>query len=187
MAVTSSIEKPRIWPLVIAYGLFGFRYVITATFIVAIVRGSPEIWSIEPFVWLVIGLVAIPSVAAWSLLARRYGVTNAFELACGVEAVGVVSSVVWISIPGLFVASVFLGGTFMGITALGLMAARALSGEEPRRTLAIMTAAFGLGQIIGPVLAGYGSDLTGSFLLPSLMAAVALCLSAILTVKVGRG
>ena len=80
MAVTSSIEKPRIWPLVIAYGLFGFRYVITATFIVAIVRGSPEIRSIEPFVWLVVGLVAIPSVAAWSLLARRYGVPNAFVL-----------------------------------------------------------------------------------------------------------
>jgi len=131
--------------------------------------------------------VAIPSVAAWSLLARRYGVTNAFELACVVEVVGVVSSIVWISIPGLFVEFVFLGGTFMGIIALGLMAARALLGKEPRRTLAIMTAALGLGQIIGLVLAGYGSDLTGSFLLPLLMAAVALCLSAFLTIKVVRG
>jgi len=61
-----------------------------------------------------------------------------------------------------------------------------LSGEEPRRTLAIMIAAFGLDQIIGPVVAGYGSDLTGSFLLLSLLAAVALCLSANLTVKAGE-
>ena len=121
------------------------------------------------------------------MLARRYGVTNVFGIACVVEAIGVVCSVVWINITGLFVASAFLGGTFMGITALGLMAARALSGDEPRRVLAIMTAAFGLGQIIGPVVAGYGSDLTGSFLLPSLMAAMALCISAILTVKIGRG
>lgn len=185
--VTGPTEKPRIWPLVTAYGLFGFGYVITATFIVAIVRGSPEIGSFEPYVWLVVGLAAIPSVAAWTMLARRYGVTRAFAIACLVEAIGVVSSVVWISTPGLFVAAAFLGGTFVGITALGLMAARELSAGEPRRTLATMTAAFGLGQIIGPLVAGYGFDLTGSFLLPSMVAAVGLCIAAALTIKPMRG
>ena len=120
---------------------------------------------------------------AWG---RRFGVTRAFQIACIVEAIGVVSSVVWVSIPGLFVAAAFLGGTFMGITALGLMAARALSGDHPRRVLATMTAAFGLGQIVGPIVAGYGFDLTGSFLVSSLVAAVGLCISAALTVVVGR-
>lgn len=90
--------------------VFEFGYVITATFIVAIVRYSPELRSIEPFVWLVAGLVAIPSVVAWSLLARHYDVPNAFWLTCVVGTVGVISSIVWISIPGLFVAFVFLGG-----------------------------------------------------------------------------
>lgn len=184
-AVTSSAEKRPLWRLVIAYGLFGFGYVITATFIVAIVRSSSEIRIMEPYVWLVVGLAAIPSVAGWTMLARRYGVTRAFAIACLVEAIGVVSSVVWISIAGLFVAAAFLGGTFMGITALGLMAARDLSGDEPRRALAVMTAAFGLGQIIGPLVAGYGFDLTGSFLLPSLIAAIGLCISAALTVPLG--
>lgn len=184
--VAGAMERGRLWPLVIAYALFGFGYVITATFIVAIVRGSPEIRSLEPFVWLIVGLAAIPSVAAWTLLGRRYGARRAFAIACIVEAVGVVASVVWISLPGLLVAAAFLGGTFMGITALGLMAARALSGGAPRRALATMTAAFGLGQIIGPVVAGYGFDLTGSFLFPSLVAAAALCLSATLTVMVHR-
>ncbi len=74
----------------------------------------------------------------------------------------------------------------MGITSSGLMAARALSGDNPRRVLATMTAAFGLGQIVGPIVVGYGFDLTGSFVVSSFVAAVGLCISAALTVVVGR-
>ncbi len=174
------------WPLVVAYGLFGFGYVITATFIVVIVRASPEMRTVEPLVWLVVGISAIPSVIIWSMIGRRFGLLRAFAIACLVEAIGVVSSVVWVSAFGLFVAATFLGGTFVGITALGLMAARELSSGDPRRSLAVMTAAFGLGQTVGPVVAGYGFDLTGSFLLPSIIAAIGLCMGSFLVVAIRR-
>jgi predicted MFS family arabinose efflux permease len=78
---------------------------------------------------------------------------------------------------------VFLAGTFMGLTALGLIAARELATGDPRRVLAAMTAAFGLGQIIGPAFAGYSFDQTGSFMTASLVAAVALFIAALLTVR----
>lgn len=174
----------RLWPLVTAYGLFGFGYVITATFIVAIVRGTPETGAFEPLVWLMVGAAGAPSVGLWSLLGRRYGVIPMFALACIVEAVGVAASVLWVSIAGLLLAAAFLGGTFMGITALGLIAARDLSAGAARRPVALLTAAFGLGQIVGPVVAGYGFDLTGSFFLPSMIAAAALCASAALTLLI---
>jgi cyanate permease len=48
-----------------------------------------------------------------------------------------------------------------------------------------MTAAFGLGQIVGPVFAGAAHDATGSFLLPSLTAAAALALGAGLAMRGG--
>lgn len=174
------------WLLVVAYGLFGFGYVITATFIVVIVRASPELRTVEPLVWLVVGISAIPSVIIWSMIGRRFGMLRAFAIACLVEAIGVVSSVVWVSGLGLFVAAAFLGGTFMGITALGLMAARELSSGDPRRSLAMMTAAFGLGQTVGPMVAGYGFDLTGSFRLPSIIAAIGLCIGSFLVVAMRR-
>jgi predicted MFS family arabinose efflux permease len=175
---------PHLWRLIIAYGLFGFGYVITATFIVAIVRGSPDVRQLEYVVWLVLGLSAIPSVAAWSTIARHLGMLRAFALACLVEAIGVFVSVTSLNVVGLLIAAAFLGGTFMGITALGLMAARSLSQGNARRELAGMTAAFGLGQAIGPVAAGYGFDITGSFFLPSLIAAFGLCVAVILALNV---
>jgi predicted MFS family arabinose efflux permease len=178
--------SPGLSALIIAYGLFGFGYVITATFIVAIVRASPAARPLEYVVWLVFGLSAIPSVWAWSAVARHSGVLRAFALACLVEAIGVLASVVWLNVAGLLIAAAFLGGTFMGLTALGLMAARTLAPGNARRALAGMTAAFGLGQAIGPVAAGYGFDMTGSFLLPSLIAAFGLCVAMTLALNVSR-
>ena len=176
----------RLRLLSIAYGLFGFGYVITATFIVVIVRASPAAAAMEPIFWLVLGLAAIPSVAVWVAVGRRLGVTRAFALACVVEAVGVFASVAWPTIAGLFLAAALLGGTFMGLTALGLIAARNLVPDDPRRPLAILTAAFGLGQIVGPIVAGYGFDLTGSFFLPSLLAVAGLLVGAGLALAIDR-
>jgi predicted MFS family arabinose efflux permease len=62
----------------------------------------------------------------------------------------------------------------MGITALGLLTARTLSDGDPRVNLALMTASFGLGQVAGPVFAGYLADATGSYLVPSLTGSGAL-------------
>jgi predicted MFS family arabinose efflux permease len=169
---------PALMALVIAYGLFGFGYVITATFISSIVRDSASLRAVEPVVWLVVGLTAAPSVVLWMLVGRRLGNAVSFALACLAEAAGVALSVLATTALGVLVAAALLGGTFMGIVALGLVHARALGEGDPRQVLALMTAAFGLGQMIGPTFAGYGYEFTGSFTLPSLAAAAALVLAA---------
>jgi predicted MFS family arabinose efflux permease len=165
--------------LAIAYGLFGFGYIITATFIVAMVRGSKEIAGLEPVIWVMFGLSAAPSVALWGRLGSRLGIRRAYALAAVVEAAGVWVSAMWINPATVIATSLLVGGTFMGLTALGLIAAHEGDGD-PRRRIAVMTAAFGLGQILGPAFAGYAFDLLGSFALPSMAATLALVLSAIL-------
>lgn len=169
--------------LIAAYGLFGFGYVITATFLVAIVRGSAEIAPLEPLIWLVVGLTAAPSIALWGWIGARIGMIRAFAIACAVEAAGVAASVLWVAPAGVLLSAVLLGGTFVSLGALGLVGARQIAGGDPRRVLAFMTAAFGLGQIAGPVFAGHLHDITGSFLGASLTAVGALLIATALTIK----
>jgi predicted MFS family arabinose efflux permease len=170
--------RGRLIALIVAYGLFGFGYVITATFINTLVRSSDELRAIEPVVWLAVGLAAIPSVGLWTWVGARLGNGRAFALACVIEALGVAMSVLATAGLAVLVAAALLGGTIMGITALGLVHARMLSRGDPRRTMALMTAAFGIGQMVGPGFAGIVHDIAGSFMAPSLMAAVALLVAA---------
>jgi predicted MFS family arabinose efflux permease len=173
----------RLALLIVAYGLFGFGYVITATFISTMVRASPDIRSLEPVIWLVVGLAAIPSIAFWNWVGERWGINRSFAIACLVEGVGVAMSVLATNALAVAVSAALLGGTFMGITALGLVYARHLSAGDPRRSLAFMTAAFGVGQMIGPTFAGFAYGLGDSFLVPSLAAAAALVIAAGLVIK----
>jgi predicted MFS family arabinose efflux permease len=174
--------SPAFAALAAAYSLFGFGYIITATFIVALVRESSQIAALEPYIWVTVGLAAAPSVALWGRLGVRWGILNAFAAAALVEAIGVAVSVLWLTPASILLAAVFLGGTFMGLTALGLIAARETGIGDPRRRIALMTASFSAGQIVGPFFAGYAYDITGSLAMPSLVAVAALLVAALLAV-----
>jgi predicted MFS family arabinose efflux permease len=179
----ASIDR-RLIGLIVAYGLFGFGYVITATFISTMVRTAPQLQPIEPVVWLVVGLAGIPSIAFWTWTGRLWGNDRSFALACLVEAFGVALSVLTTNAAVVLLGAALLGGTFMGITALGFIYARDLTPGDPRRSLALMTASFGLGQMIGPTFAGVTFRFGDSFLFPSLVATGALLIAAYLAMDV---
>lgn len=168
---------PHLRRFILAYGLFGFGYVITATFVSDLVRADPLLQPAENWVWLCVGLSAAPSAPLWGWAGRRWGSGRAFAVACLIEAVGVALSVsggMW----RLLLGAGLLGGTFVGLTAMGLVEVRRLSGPDPRRNLALMTAAFGLGQMIGPTLAGVLHDALGSYQVASILAVSALVAAA---------
>jgi predicted MFS family arabinose efflux permease len=148
--------------LITAYGLFGFGYVVTATFIVAIVRPLEHATVFEPLTWIVVGLLAAPSIFVWQRVAQRLGIYATLRVAFGLEAAGVV------------LGGALLGGTFMGITALGLVAGRQRAGAHQDRVIGWMTASFGLGQFLGPAVAGRIAEATGGFAWPSVFAAALL-------------
>ncbi|PDQ22923.1 MFS transporter [Mesorhizobium sanjuanii] len=166
--------------MIVAYGLFGFSYVVTATFLVAIVRQGGGGRIFEATVWMVAGLAGFPSIWFWQKLAGRTGLYAAYAVSCLVEVVGVTASVVVKGFTGPLLAGVLLGGTFIAITALGLQAARQLAPQAPRRIFAVMTAAFGFGQILGPIAAGLLAQASGNYLSASIMAAIALLVSGVI-------
>lgn len=169
-----------LWVLIASYGLFGFGYVVMATFLNAMAKADPALAPVEPWVWMIVGLAGMPSIWLWNRLAARSGILAAYAAACVVEAGGVSLSVLFVHPAALIVSALLLGGTFMAITALGLAHAREMAPGNPGRAIAVMTAAFGLGQMVGPVVAGQLYERHGDFLAASLCAALALGLAAAL-------
>lgn len=176
-------KSPQLNAIVLAYGLFGFGYIVTATFLVAIVRQNGDGPLLESIVWLITGIAVIPSVYLWWRVGKRYGLPMAFALGCLVEAVGVVVSVTLGGTYGPAIGGLLLGATFIAVTAIGLQIGRLAVPQSPRRILSFMTAVFGVGQIAGPIVAGLLAEASDGYLLPSLAAALALVIAALLVAR----
>jgi predicted MFS family arabinose efflux permease len=174
------------WRLVAANGLSAFGYVTTATFLVAMVRKMPEISYLEGWIWIVFGLATGPSILFWNTVARFTSLQTALGLAYLTEAAGVASSLAESSAVGMVAAAVCVGATFMANTSLGMVAARLVWQGDVRRPVALMTASFGVGQIVGPSLSGYLWDQTGNFVLASLLATCGLLVGALLIATLPR-
>ncbi len=190
-ATERKVEPPLVWklPLVLlttSYGLFGFGYVITATFLVTIARQGDAGPTIEFLAWFVTGCAAAVSLIAWHPLAIRIGLARAYTAAMTVLAIGVLCSVLLPPMAGALFGGLLLGATFMVITAYGLQLGGKLMPDSPRRALAAMTAAFGVGQIIGPLVAGWAAQKSGSFALPTLIATGVLVICVVLAAIVAR-
>nr|WP_244484355.1 MFS transporter [Rhizobium sp. Leaf453] len=188
----SDREKPLVWtrPLTVVtltYGLFGFGYVITATFLVAMARQGATDHTVEFLAWLITGLSSAVSVYVWRHAVPRLGIVGVYLAGLLVEAIGLVLVVALPSPAAPLIGGLMLGATFIMVTAYGLQIGRALAPESPRKALAFMTAAFGVGQIIGPLVAGWLAQGSGSFGLPTLLAAgVLLFCAALICVEMRR-
>jgi predicted MFS family arabinose efflux permease len=172
--------------LTVAYGCLGFGYVITATFIVVMVRRLPDAVTWEFWTWMTVGLAGAPSNWIWAKIAARFGSYRAIVAAFVLEAIGVALAALGAEPLAILAGATLLGGTFMAITALGLAAGRQLAPTRPDRTIAAMTAAFGLGQILGPAIGGWLAERSGSFTSASWLAVVVLLAGAVFTCRAGR-
>lgn len=183
-SVETSQSEPStnraLWRLIIAYGLFGFGYVVTATFIVAMARQFDNAAVLEPATWIVVGLVGGPSLFVWQHVAARIGVFTALRIAYAIEAVGVLLAGTASNAFAIVLGGALLGGTFMAITALALAAARQVAGSNKDKAFAWMTVSFGLGQLLGPAIAGRMVELSQSFAAPSALAAALLVVGVLL-------
>ena len=160
--------------LVAAYGCEGLGYIVSGTFLVAVVMDLPRMEQYGTLSWVLVGLAAAPSTLVWSWLAERRGYVHMLIWAYLLQAVGVVLPVLSSHPVMVLLGAILFGGTFMGITTLALTAGRLLCEHEGNRAVGQLTAAYGLGQIIGPAAAGMVADWTGGYVFPLLISSVVL-------------
>jgi len=152
--------------LSVGYFFEGLGYIVTATFLVAIVSLTPGLEGFAPYSWVAVGLAAVPSTILWPYLGRRIGNRKALLGAYALQAAGILVSVWAKSIAAVLFAAVSFGGTFLGIVALTLTEGNLRMPGDGRRAAAYLTASFGVGQMLGPVLAGVLADIQEGFAVP---------------------
>src|SRR5207244_4265224 len=119
--------------------------------------------------------VSPPTAAVWG---RRVGNRRLWMLGHLVLAVGVALPVSWPAIGGIMIGAFLVGGTFMVITLAGMQEARAVAGPDATGLMAGMTAAFGTGQIAGPMLVSSTVGADANLSHPLLIACLILVASA---------
>lgn len=171
--------------LITLYGLAGFGYIITATYLPLFVKGA--LGPVNPIqVWALFGLGAVPSCFLWHAVHMRLGTHRALFLNLTLQAVGVILPVISPNALGYLGSALIVGGTFMGTTTIAMLAARRVAHTVRSNILAAMTASFGVGQIIGPLVASALYTGNQSFSASLQVACAALVLAAILCVRFTR-
>ena len=173
--------------LSVAYFLEGTGYIVSGTFLVKIIEELPGLGGFGTSAWILVGLAAIPSTVLWAWAASRVGFVGTLIVAYIVQAIGVVLPVLSGTEWAAALSAILFGGTFMGIVALTITYAReVVPSQQAARAIAVLTAAFGVGQVVGPLIATGLASGPKDFG-PSLVAASsALFVSGLLMVAVGK-
>ena|SRR6185437_9397954 len=133
------------------YAAFGFGYIIPATFLPALARGYIDDPATFGLIWPVFGAAAALSTFASAFLGRSLAPRQLWTRAKWVLSAGVLAPALSVNVPTLLLSAICVGGTFMIITMAGIKEALRLGGAPASLAVGVMTAAFGAGQIAGPL------------------------------------
>jgi MFS family permease len=168
--------------LVICYTLFGFGYILPATYLPALARQLVDDPRVFGLAWPLFGAAAAIStvLVSWRLgKANRLAVWAASHV---LMAIGVLLPAVWTSLGSVVIAALLVGGTFMVITMVGMQEVRARAEGQATRALGRMTAGFALGQLAGPLasagIARLTADNNGALRVALVLSALGLLASA---------
>ncbi len=169
-----------IWHLAGIYVLFGFSYVIYATFFVDyltseagfVIRRAGSLWS-------AIGMFSVASGFIWGSVSDRLGRKYGLALVLLLQGASYALFGLWHSIPGYYLSALLFALTAWSVPAIMAASAGDLLGTK------MAAAAFGfislllsVGQALGPFVAGRIAALTGSYSYSFLAASAAAALGA---------
>ncbi|MBE7200232.1 MAG: YbfB/YjiJ family MFS transporter [Parafilimonas terrae] len=158
-AAAAPVRPSRQRALVLCYGIFGFGYIVPATFLPAMARDLAPDPLVFGLTWPLFGLAAALSVAAVGRWLPHGSRQRIWALAQGVMALGTALPLFAQTLAAIAASAVLVGGTFMVATMAGLQLSREVRPDDPTPLIARMTAAFAAGQIAGPLLVrAIGSD-----------------------------
>jgi predicted MFS family arabinose efflux permease len=174
---------PAAWRLIVCYGVFGFGYIIPATFLPAASHALINNPAVFGWTWPVFGLAAAISTVVVASVLRNVTPRRSWAVGQMIMAAGVMLPAIDVSLPAMIVSAVCVGGTFVVITMAGMLEARRIGGRSAPRLMAAMTGAFAAGQMVGPLTVTGAGSAALAIRGPSLLAGALLILAALALVR----
>jgi len=145
------------------YFLFGAGYIAYMTFMIAFVRDAGGGALAQSAFWTCIGIGAIAQPWLWGgLMARAHG-GGVTALMIGITAIGALIPLAGTTPAVLAISALVFGNAFFAVVSSTTAFVRL---NYPRdawpKAIAMMTIAFGVGQIVGPTATGAITDALGS-------------------------
>jgi hypothetical protein len=149
--------------LILCYGVFGFGYIIPATFLPVMAKQAMQDPALFGWSWPLFGAAALVSTLAAALRPKTASNRRLWIFCHLAMAVGAVLPVFWSGLAAVMLAALLVGGTFLVVTMVGMQEARAVAAPAAATGLmAAMTASFAAGQILGPLCVSAVADGVGS-------------------------
>lgn len=152
--------------LVFAYGLEGLGYIITGTFLVDIIYNIESLRPFASFSWVIAGIAATPAAPIWMSLISKMSTVRVLSIAYILQIIGILLPVFSQTAWSVLLSALLFGFTFVGIVSLSTAYARELFPKQSGSVVSILTTAYALGQIVGPILASGFETLFNSYKAP---------------------
>jgi len=165
-AAGTATANVRIMPILIylaGYGLFGAGYIAYMTFMIAYVRdaGGGE-WAQSAF-WTCVGVGALAQPWVWGGVMAKARSGRVTALLIAITSVGALIPLMGNSSLVLAASAVIFGNAFFAVVSSTTSFSRLnYPAEAWPKAIALMTTAFGIGQIAGPIVTGAITDTVGS-------------------------
>jgi predicted MFS family arabinose efflux permease len=177
-------KTPLVWRLIIAYGAVGIGYIIPATYLPIMAREILDSPLLFGWSWPIFGAAAFVSTLMAARFQQRFSNQQVWVVCQIVMASGLLLPVLYPHITTIIAAGICVGGTFMIITMMGIKEVHRIAPpEDVMRHIAIMTASFATGQMIGPVFASSVYSVTQSFAVSLITTSVVLFVTAIFLMR----
>ncbi len=151
-----ALNRAFIIPFSIAYFFEGAGYIVTGTFLVALIKTIPAYADYAALSWMFVGLGAMPATLIWSLFAEKIGYKKAIYSALILQIISVGLPIFSHHMLGLIIASMLFGATFLGLTTLFMSKSQELMYHTNQKLnlVSLLTVIYSVGQMIAPMIAG---------------------------------
>ncbi|TCN43124.1 putative MFS family arabinose efflux permease [Kribbella orskensis] len=153
----------RLWPVGVAYVLFGAGYIVYITFLTAYLKTEHSNAYEVAATWTLIGAAAIAGPILWTRPLTTWRYARAMATLLALQAIAAVLPLLRHSRTTVLISAAIVGLTFLNVPAsVAALVRRTVPQHEWTAVIGTLTVLFAAGQTVGPGPAGWLADHFGA-------------------------